>query len=474
MPPRNSHASAGWFSPVGSAVPSPFGLRPHSASTAEIPQPKLHNVWYRNLRQAISIVRLSRISLGVTVAERAGRTLERTLGSIAAAGFTQPRVFADGTVSVPDGAPVTRRLPALGGWPNFWLALTELVAREPQADAYLLIQDDVVFCRDTARYVSHIDFPEDAGVISLFTPACYNGPFGWHPFPGGYGMAGAQALLFPQRRACEFLAHPWTVNHRRSAPKNEHYRGDGLHHIDGVVGEWRRLAGQQGYTHTPSLSQHIGESSVMYPGFRGKQDRRFADSFPGEQVEIGKVVSHFIQRLQQWTQAAGVANWALSGPLWTRIAADLKPGLRTLELGSGLSTQLFLDAGCDHTAVEHDAGWIDRLAGVFPDCTRVVQHAPLTGSPPWYNWSPQGERFDLILIDGPPGEIGRDGVLGVLPQLVHERTILVIDDVLRPDDRLLAAKIHELRGGPMQTSTSGHYGYTILTPLPSTSAAFRR
>ena len=28
----------------------PFGLRPHSSSTADLPNPYLHNTWYRNLK----------------------------------------------------------------------------------------------------------------------------------------------------------------------------------------------------------------------------------------------------------------------------------------------------------------------------------------------------------------------------------------------------------------------------------------
>ncbi|MEZ5941753.1 MAG: hypothetical protein R3C18_10190 [Planctomycetaceae bacterium] len=226
------------------------------------------------------------IEVGLTVAPRGQVTLGRTLGSLVAAGFARPRLFCDGPVEVPEEYAVTRREPAIGGWPNFWLGLTELLARNPNADAYLMVQDDVVFCRDVAAYLANWQPPVDCGVISLFTPACNNGPSGWHPFAAGYGMAGAQALLFPRDRAFDFLAHPWTVNHRRAAPASKHYRGDGLHHIDGVVGEWCKLVRRRAFCHSPSLSQHIGETSVMYPGFTGKQDRRFANTFPGEDATV--------------------------------------------------------------------------------------------------------------------------------------------------------------------------------------------
>ncbi len=226
------------------------------------------------------------IALGLTVAPRGEVTLLRTLASLERAGFAKPRLFCDGVVAAEIAAErqVTQRTPAIGGWPNFWLGLSELVARHPAADAFLMVQDDAIFCRDVAAYLSTWQPPSDCGVISLFTPACNNGGVGWHSCEVGYGMAGAQALLFPRDRAFDFLAHPWTVNHRRAAPTSQHFRGDGLHHIDGVVGEWCRLVRRRMFCHNPSLSQHIGEASVTYPSFQGKQNRRFADSVPGEEV----------------------------------------------------------------------------------------------------------------------------------------------------------------------------------------------
>ncbi|MBW3596230.1 MAG: PKD domain-containing protein [Planctomycetes bacterium] len=212
-------------------------------------------------------MKLNDWAIGVTAAPRDPQTLPRTLASLEAAGFPRPRVFADGDLEAPAGYEATRRSPAVGGWPNFWLAATELVARQPGADAYLLVQDDVIFSAGVFDYVSRFDVPDDCGVLSLFCPACHNRDLGWFAIPVGYGMASAQALAFPRERMYEFLAHPWTVNHRRNAPKSEHFRGDGLHHIDGVVGEWCRLTRRRCYCHSPSLSQHVGRDSVFFdPG----------------------------------------------------------------------------------------------------------------------------------------------------------------------------------------------------------------
>jgi hypothetical protein len=406
-------------------------------------------------------MKLQKWATAVTAAVRREETLPRTLASIEAAGFPRPRIFADGDVAIPAGYENTRHVPPVGGWPNFWLAATELVAREPAVDAYLIMQDDVLFCAGVFDYVSRFNVPDDCGVLSLFCPACYNRGLGWFAVPVGYGVAGAQALLFPRERMYQFLANSWTVNHRRAAPASEHFRGDGLHHIDGVVGEWCRREGVQCYYHGPSLSQHIGYSSAMYPGFDGKRDRRFADSFPGEHVNANEVFVKFHREMRQWQRHGGQEQWSVSAALWSRICGDLRYGMRTLETGSGLSTKLFLDAGCSHTSLEHDDAWAKTLTTAFAACEIPLHIRSLTGDPPWYDWTPDGP-FDLILVDGPPAQIGRRGVMRVLENLVHERSIIYVDDARRPDEAGLCEMIQNHLGWEAEVSTAGHHGFARI------------
>ena len=89
-----------------------------------------------------------RWSVGVTAAPRAIPTLRTCLSSLASAGWTSPRIFAEPDCDVPSGYDITRRATCLGAWPNWYLSLAELVMVDPLADCYGLFQDDVVLCKN--------------------------------------------------------------------------------------------------------------------------------------------------------------------------------------------------------------------------------------------------------------------------------------------------------------------------------------
>ena len=77
---------------------------------------------------------------------------------------------------------MTWREDGVGAWPSWYLALAELVLQQPDADAYLMLQDDVVLHdRESLRgYLERVLWPGDRpGLVSLF----YTGPDttpGWH------------------------------------------------------------------------------------------------------------------------------------------------------------------------------------------------------------------------------------------------------------------------------------------------------
>lgn len=120
---------------------------------------------------------------------------------------------------------------------------------------------------------------------------------------------------------------------------------------------------------------------------------------------------------------------------WYKIEKYLKPGMRTLECGSGISTKLFEAFGCRHTALEDVADY-GKLWGTS------VQICSLVGNPPWYDWAPPedivSDPYGLILIDGPIGKIGRAGFKRVASELISENTVLFLDDTHRKAERELS------------------------------------
>jgi hypothetical protein len=226
-------------------------------------------------------------SVGVTTAGRLQLTLDRMLSSLFETGWERPRLFADADAVIPQQwahLPATRRDVQLGAFPNWLLGLAELVLREPHADAYLICQDDAVFCRGLPAYLEQAFWPaERLGVVSLYCPSHVGkGQLpGFHPFDGGWDTWGAQAFVFPPASARAFLTDPISYEHRCVGPNN------GLRNIDSIVGQWCREAQRPFFIHVPSLAQHIGETSTLYGGV-SLLGKRSASDFPGEEADAGQ------------------------------------------------------------------------------------------------------------------------------------------------------------------------------------------
>ncbi len=137
-----------------------------------------------------------RWAVGVTTAPRRESTLEACLESLARAGWARPYLFVDSVVRVPDrfeGLPGTFRDESVGAWPNYYLGLMELLLREPDADVYMMIQDDVVlFDRENlCAYLEEILWPgRSTPLVSLYASSADTQPgSGWYPRDGGWTSA---------------------------------------------------------------------------------------------------------------------------------------------------------------------------------------------------------------------------------------------------------------------------------------------
>ncbi len=225
--------------------------------------------------------RIRRWAVGVTTAPRRQTTLEWCLDSLARAGWERPRLFVDCAVTIPtrfSDLPVTFRQSKLGAWPNYYLALMELLMRDPEADAFLLVQDDVIFYdrQNLREHLEGVLWPADPiGLVSLYCSQASTRPKpGWHRIKGKL-FPGALAFVFSRELAKRFVCDPLVLEHRWCHPKH------GLANIDSVIGSWAIRQGVAIHYPTPSLAQHVGDTSTIWLHMRSADDRR-ADRFAGD------------------------------------------------------------------------------------------------------------------------------------------------------------------------------------------------
>ena len=217
-------------------------------------------------------------AVGMTTAPRRRPTLARSLASLHAAGWEQPRIFAEPGVELPAPyamLPISRRDVTLGAFPNWFLGLSELIMRHPHAGAYLMFQDDVLLAEGLRAYLeAHLWPAPDVGVVSIYCPSHYGRgkPWGFHREDRGWHTWGALAYAFPNPSARALISDRQVVDHRHNGPRG------GDKNIDSVVGAWCARVRLPYFVHVPSLAEHIGETSTIY-AHAGTRGRRHANKF---------------------------------------------------------------------------------------------------------------------------------------------------------------------------------------------------
>jgi len=145
-----------------------------------------------------------------------------------------------------------------------------------------------------------------------------------------------------------------------------------------------------------------------------------------------------------------------------------------LECGAGETTVL-LDAFARHsghlvTTLEHDEGWARRIRARTRADTHSVLHCPLVardeprvGSYLWYDLSRETsklpDRFDLFIVDGPPGtsRFSRFGIIRFLLERASDDWLLLWDDVERIGDfESFVALVSKLRSAQVD------FGHRLL------------
>lgn len=226
-----------------------------------------------------------------TVPKRFHDTFRTTLTSLANGGFDKPHLFVDGCDPgfyrnyAQLGLLFTTRDKALGIVGNWVLSMYELYQRNPQADLFLLFQDDCICVKNLRSYIEKTTIP-NKGYCNLYTmqanePIIQGKPFGWHEAslcnPGQTWQTGrgAVGLLFTLEGLLVLLKQESLILKPQSATTPTRC-------IDGGIVNAMNIAGWREYVHNPSLIQHIGKCSTI-----GSRPHPTALSFPGENIEAG-------------------------------------------------------------------------------------------------------------------------------------------------------------------------------------------
>lgn len=207
-----------------------------------------------------------KIATVVLTAPRPTATLQRTLNSLKAAGW------ADRPGSAP-AIGICHDRASSGHFSAYIEALRCAVNRRPEADAFFIVEDDVVFCRGLWSYLQQTLWPGSVEKIALCSPYCPKAyrqrRRGWNDAQSnrGFYLAGSQAWIFPPKAARAILAE--------LAPLQS------IHNADWEIGKWADATRRKVWHHTPSLAQHIGLGNSVL-GDDSTTDIRLAADFIGE------------------------------------------------------------------------------------------------------------------------------------------------------------------------------------------------
>jgi hypothetical protein len=152
-----------------------------------------------------------------------------------------------------------------------------------------------------------------------------------------------------------------------------------------------------------------------------------------------RIFSHLRHRF--WFGGSGISR---SSYRWIRDNVERDSVI--LELGGGLLFTRVLHQKYQLYTIEHDIDFVE----LFPS---NYVYAPLHDDYHWYSIDAirkanLPKNVELMIVDGPPGHLGRQQILNYLRELPEPRFIMV-DDTNRTTEMLLAQNLSKFLGGSL-------------------------
>ncbi|MDA0715038.1 MAG: hypothetical protein O3A74_00545 [archaeon] len=132
-------------------------------------------------------------------------------------------------------------------------------------------------------------------------------------------------------------------------------------------------------------------------------------------------------------------GWMLPDSAFEWIEHHLPTGSNILELGSGHGS-LRLSKNYNVISIEHDIQWVNKFKHTYIHSEIIEDSEGIL----WYDTDVLRNEipanYDLLIIDGPPSEIGRRGLLNHIDLFKWDQPIL-IDDTHRKEEQDIVKRL---------------------------------
>ena len=138
--------------------------------------------------------------------------------------------------------------------------------------------------------------------------------------------------------------------------------------------------------------------------------------------------------MDAWQLGIAATDWVL---------ANIPAGSKILEFGAGRGTHERA-RHYEITAIEHNEAYESHDYRCLLAPIVLNEISSQNNEQGWYDpevlLALEEEEFALIIVDGPPGEVGRSGILA-LPWILNLAPLVMVDDTHREAERQLAHSI---------------------------------